>query len=161
MLENEGRVVFGQDAGYQRVKEEPVVAIGWDDRYSDEDDNGEDARDYDELEGDRETEATQMGVAMIQITARIAQARLEEFRSGIPESRKCCLCSLSRVLLLRSDHTAFLTFVGYRRTPTGEHNRVARTKIDQRGLNNATGIRGSKSSEWHGPTEHSSKTRRI
>lgn len=55
VLENEGRVVSGQDdTGYQRVKEEEH-AIGWEDSYSDEDENGEDEREDAGSEGDWET----------------------------------------------------------------------------------------------------------
>ncbi|KAK0222827.1 hypothetical protein EDD85DRAFT_859855 [Armillaria nabsnona] len=55
VLENEGRVVSGQDdAGYQRVKEEEH-AIGWEDPYSDEDEYDEDEREDAESEGDWET----------------------------------------------------------------------------------------------------------
>ncbi|KAK0470269.1 uncharacterized protein EV420DRAFT_1499461 [Desarmillaria tabescens] len=55
VLENEGRVVSGQDdVGYQRVKEEER-AIGWEDPYSDEEESEENEKDDADSEGDWET----------------------------------------------------------------------------------------------------------
>ncbi len=67
-------MVSGQDdTGYQRVKEEEH-AIGWEDPYSDEDENEEDEREDAESEGDWRLLMNQ--VTPMRIIARLGQAAL-------------------------------------------------------------------------------------